>query len=151
ATVVRCEPPTSGKSGDKAIITEDGKIWGWIGGGCTQPVVTAEALEANTESKPKLVRINPSAIRAGDRAVDYPMTCHSGGAMDIYVEPLLAKPHLLVLGRSPVAQTLARIATVIDYAVTLIVPEADSASVGDVKSIVRNDFSFAALNVTPKT
>jgi len=151
ATVVRCEPPTSGKPGDKAIITKDGKIWGWIGGGCTQPVVTAEAQKAITEGKPRLVRISPSAIRAEDGVVDYPMTCHSGGAMDIYVEPVLAKPQLLVLGRSPVAQTLARIAGEIDYAVTLIVPEADSASVGDVKSIVRNDFSFVDLKVTPKT
>src|SRR5215475_14171417 len=99
ATVIRCEPPTSGKPGDKAIITEDGKIWGWIGGGCAQPVVTAEAQKAIAEGKPKLVRISPSVIRAEDGVVDYPMTCHSGGAMDIYVEPVRKKPHLLVLGR----------------------------------------------------
>src|SRR5215471_12446839 len=96
ATVVRCEPPTSGKPGDKAIITGDGKIWGWIGGGCAQPVVTAEARKALADGQPRLVRISPSADRAEEGVVDYSMTCHSGGAMDIYIEPVLARPRLLI-------------------------------------------------------
>ena len=60
ATVVRCQPPTSGKPGDKAIIHPDGKLWGWIGGGCAQPVVIKEALKCLAEGRPKLVRISPS-------------------------------------------------------------------------------------------
>src|SRR5215471_14392290 len=151
ATVVRCEPPTSGKPGDKAIITKDGKIWGWIGGGCAQPVVAAEAQKAITEGKPRLVRISPSAIRVETGVVDYPMTCHSGGAMDIYVEPVLARPHLLVLGRSPVAQILARLAAAIDHAVTVVAPEADAANFSDVKRLVRSDFDLADVRVTPQT
>src|ERR1700686_3383686 len=60
ATVVRCQPPTSGKPGDKAIVQADGKLWGWIGGGCAQPVVVKEALKALADGRPKLVRISPS-------------------------------------------------------------------------------------------
>jgi xanthine dehydrogenase accessory factor len=46
AVVVRCVPPVSGKPGDKAIIEVDGSVWGWIGGGCVQPLVVREALKA---------------------------------------------------------------------------------------------------------
>src|SRR5215471_1606669 len=96
AVVVRYEAPISGKPGDKAIIFADGKIWGWIGGGCAQPVVAAEARKALADGQPRLVRISPSADRAEEGIVDYSMTCHSGGSMDIYIEPVLAKPRLLI-------------------------------------------------------
>jgi xanthine dehydrogenase accessory factor len=124
ATVVRCLPPTSGKPGDKAIITSDGKLWGWIGGGCAQPVVAKEALKALVEERPRLVRISPRPDAPEEGIVDYTMTCHSGGALDIYIEPVLPKPHLVVLGRSPVALTLARLGKTIGYAVSIIVGEA---------------------------
>ena len=108
ASVVRFQAPISGKPGDKAIIFPDGKMWGWIGGGCAQPVVIKEALKALTDGKPRLVRISPTAVPE-DGILDYTMTCHSGGTLDIYIEPVLRKPHLLLLGRSPIAQTLSEI------------------------------------------
>ncbi|HEY6970437.1 MAG TPA: XdhC family protein [Candidatus Angelobacter sp.] len=151
ATVVRCEPPTSAKPGDKAIILADGTVWGWIGGGCAQPVVAAEAQKAMAEGKSRLVRLSPSAIRAETGVVDYPMTCHSGGAMDIYVEPVLARPHLLLLGRSPVAQILARLAAAIDYVVIVVVCEADATNFAEVKPLVRSEFDLAEVKVTPQT
>jgi len=150
ATVVRCEPPTSGKPGDKAIILTDGKIWGWIGGGCAQPVVISEARQALADGKPRLVRISPSSDRPIEGVVDYPMTCHSGGAMDIYIEPVLARPHLLILGRSPVAQTLARLGAAIDYAVTVVAP-ADAENFSGANLLVRNDFNLDDLKVTAET
>jgi len=70
ATVVRCLPPTSGKPGDKAIITADGKLWGWIGGGCAQPVVAKEALKALAEERPRLVRISPRPDAPEEGIVD---------------------------------------------------------------------------------
>src|SRR5215469_7662212 len=87
ATVVRALAPTSGKPGDKAIVQADGAIWGWIGGGCAQPVVIKEALKALAEGHPRLVRISPSPDAAEEGIVDYTMTCHSGGSLDIYIEP----------------------------------------------------------------
>jgi xanthine dehydrogenase accessory factor len=123
ATVVRCQAPSSGKPGDKAIIYPTGEIWGWIGGGCAQPVVVREALKSLADRRPRLVRISPSADGSEEGIVDYTMTCHSGGALDIYIEPVLPKPQLLVLGRSPVAQTLARLAKAIGYAVSVVAAE----------------------------
>jgi xanthine/CO dehydrogenase XdhC/CoxF family maturation factor len=63
ASVVRFQAPISGKPVDKAIIFADGKMWGWIGGGCAQPVVIKEALKAFADGKPRLVRISPHAAR----------------------------------------------------------------------------------------
>jgi xanthine dehydrogenase accessory factor len=121
AVVVRSEPPVSGKPGYKAIIREDGTMWGWIGGGCTQPLIVREALAALEDGRPRLVRITPEASSAHEQGItEYTMTCYSGGAIDVYVEPVLPRPHLVIFGRSLVAQTLARLATVIDYRVTVV-------------------------------
>jgi xanthine dehydrogenase accessory factor len=161
ATVVRCQPPTSGKPGDKAIIHADGKIWGWIGGGCAQPVVVKEALKALGDGRPKLVRISPSATDPEEGIVDYTMTCHSGGALDIYLEPVLPKPRILILGRSPVARTLAQLGSTIGYAVELVssdlATEGDLATVGDAATkamagaeIIKTR-DMAQVTITPQT
>lgn len=121
ATVVRVIAPTSGKPGDKAIILADGKLWGWIGGGCAQPVVAKEALKALADGKPRLVRISPRPDAPEEGIVDYTMSCHSGGSLDIYIEPVLPRTHLVILGRSPIAQALARLSAVVGYGVTMVV------------------------------
>jgi xanthine dehydrogenase accessory factor len=151
ATVVRCQPPTSGKPGDKAIIHADGRLWGWIGGGCAQPVVIKEALKCLAEGRPRLVRISPSANGAEEGVVDYTMTCHSGGALDIYIEPVLPRPQIVVLGRSPVAQTLARLGRTIGYAVSVVAEEFSGEDFGDAAVSTRKDFSLEGLKFTPQT
>jgi len=149
ATVVRFQAPISGKPGDKAIIFADGKIWGWIGGGCAQPVVVKEALQALADGRPRLVRISPdSAPEEG--VVDYTMTCHSGGTLDVYIEPVLPRPHILILGRSPIAQTLARLGKVIGYRVSVFAAEADAARFPGVDSL-RAGFDLGELPITPET
>ena len=119
AVVVRNEAPSSGKTGDKAIIMGDGSIEGWIGGGCTQPVVISEARKALLDGQPRLIRIAPSTDEKTEGIVSYPMTCHSGGALDVYIEPVFPKPHLIVFGHSVVAQTLCKLARAIHYEVTV--------------------------------
>lgn len=124
ATVVRCEAPTSGKPGDRAIVTRDGKLTGWIGGGCAQPIVIQEAIRALKEEKPRLVRVSPTAgAEPADGITGYTMMCHSGGTLDIFIEPVLQQPHLLIYGRSPVAKTLAALAKVLSYRVSVIAPQ----------------------------
>jgi xanthine dehydrogenase accessory factor len=151
ATVVRCQPPTSGKPGDKAIIQGDEITWGWIGGGCAQPVVVKEALKALADGRPKLVRISPSASDQEEGVVDYTMTCHSGGALDIYLEPVLPKPRILILGRSPVAQCLAQLANTIGYAVSVVSSEQAMDGFTGVEMIESQDFNLEGARVTPQT
>ena len=151
ATVVRCQPPTSGKPGDKAIIHADGKIWGWIGGGCAQPVVVKEALKALADGRPKLVRISPTTGNPEEGIVDYTMTCHSGGALDIYLEPVLPKPRIVILGRSSVAQFLAQLGNTIGYAIMVVSSDAAGEGFGGAEVIATKDFDLVGAKVTPQT
>jgi xanthine dehydrogenase accessory factor len=150
AIVVRCEPPVSGRPGDKAIIRADGSIWGWIGGGCVQPLIIREALKALEEGSPRLVRIAPNIDLASEEGtVNYTMNCHGGGALDIYIEPVLSKPQILIIGRSPVAKSLSKLGKAIGYRVTVIgsganrdiFPEADS---------VEEEFGLLGAKIGPK-
>jgi xanthine dehydrogenase accessory factor len=149
ASVVRFQSPISGKPGDKAIIFADGKMWGWIGGGCAQPVVIKEALKALADGKPRLVRISPTAAPE-DGIVDYTMTCHSGGSLDIYIEPVLPKPHILILGRSPLAQTLARLGKTVGYRISVVAPDADQQQFPDV-DLLRVDSNLGDLKIGRET
>jgi xanthine dehydrogenase accessory factor len=149
AEVVRYQPPISGKPGNKAIIFSDGKMWGWIGGGCAQPVVAKEALKALGDGQPRLIRISPSASPE-EGIVDYNMTCHSGGTLDIFIEPVLPKPQILILGRSPIARTLAAIATTVGYTVLVAAPGADRESFLGAE-LVQANFDLKEMNITPQT
>ena len=149
AVVVRYQAPISGKPGNKAIILPDGKIWGWIGGGCAQPVVVKEALKALADGQPRLIRISPSSPPE-QGIVNYAMTCHSGGTLDIYIEPVLPKPHILILGRSPVAVALAKLGKAINYTVSVAAPEADRERFPDC-DLVLTDLDLSQIKVTPQT
>ncbi len=124
ATVVWRERPTSAKPGAQAIIQADGTMTGWIGGSCAQPVVLREALRILREGEDSyLLRLGApeSGIeRAGMRV--FPMSCTSGGILDIYMEPHLPQPQLLLIGDSPVLAALNQLARVLDFAVTQIDP-----------------------------
>jgi len=145
ASVVRFQAPISGKPGDKAIILADGKMWGWIGGGCAQPVVIKEAMKALADGKPRLVRISPTAAPE-EGIVDYTMTCHSGGTLDIYIEPVLPKPHILIFGHSPIAQTLARLGRTIGYRISAVAPGADLEQFPDV-DLLQTDSNFGEVDL----
>jgi xanthine dehydrogenase accessory factor len=130
ATVVWCERPTSAKPGAQAIIQADGTMTGWIGGSCAQPVVLREALRILREGDDAyLLRLGASESeieRAGVRV--FPMSCTSGGILDIYMEPHLPQPQLLLIGDSPVLAALGQLAAVLDYAVIQI----DTADVSNI-------------------
>jgi len=120
ATVVWCERPTSAKPGAQAIIQDNGQMTGWIGGSCAQPVVLREAARVLREGgEPYLLRLGSSDMGiARDNVRVFPMTCASGGVLDIYMEPHLIPPQLLLIGDSPVIVELSRMASQLDFAVT---------------------------------
>jgi xanthine dehydrogenase accessory factor len=128
ATVVRCEPPTAAKPGAKALILEDGRIEGWVGGACAEPVVIREARSALRDGRPRLVGLagDGGALRGGraEGIVAYPMTCHSGGTLEIYVEPYLPRPLLALVGHGPVIEALATLGRATDFAVEVVGMEA---------------------------
>ena len=149
ATVVRYQAPISSKPGNKAVVLADGTLWGWIGGGCTHPVVVKEALKALADGQSRLIRISPSSSPE-EGIIDYTMTCHSGGTVDIFIEPVLPKPQVLILGRSPVARTLTTLAKAIGYAVSIAAPEADRESFPEADHL-QTSLDLRHLRITPQT
>jgi xanthine dehydrogenase accessory factor len=123
ATVVRAERPTSAKAGAKAIITTDGALMGWVGGSCAQPTVIREALKALQDGQPRFVRLCPPeklGRGAQDSIIEVALTCISGGTLEVYIEPYLPRPHLVVISHLPIAEALATLGKGLHYSVTVL-------------------------------
>jgi xanthine dehydrogenase accessory factor len=131
ATVVRRVAPASAMPGSKAVIQQDGTMIGWVGGSCAQPVVVREAQLAMAHGRPRIVRLGemPGAVDDEQEIVTYPMTCHSGGALEILLEPMLPAPRVIVVGETPVANTLTAMAALLGYRVA---PLQRAEQLGDV-------------------
>ena len=140
ATVVRTVSVTAAKAGAKALIAPDGSIEeGWIGGGCARAAVVKAARQCMADGRSRLVSIAPKdalaelGAAAGEErgGVFYAKnSCPSQGAMDIFVEPVLPAPRLLILGASPVAVALAKLAPLMGFDVTVAASDGDDELFG---------------------
>src|SRR5512143_1494419 len=131
ATVVAVRRPTSARPGASGIVHPDGTIEGWVGGSCAQPVVVRESLRAIADGQPRLLRLSkdgPGEGRRGDGIVELVMTCHSGGTLEIYVEPHLPAPVLWVAGTTPIAGALVALGAAAGWRVSVFDPVADPAA-----------------------
>lgn len=128
AYIVRRKIPSSGKPGDKAIISENGEIYGWIGGGCTRGIVLKEALAAIQDNKPRFVSISPDQQEGafGNTKI-YKMTCQSGGEVEVYIEPVLPKPKIMIFGASHIAMALSQITKAMDYQLDVVMTQPDAS------------------------
>lgn len=135
ATVVRAQAPTSVRAGDDAIVLADGTMEGFVGGQCTQNSVRTAALAALTGSAATLLRVlpddsDPFPATPGAQVVVNP--CQSGGAVEIFLEPVLPPPLLTVTGSTPIAQALRAMAALLGYSVIEPMDVAgDSRTAGD--------------------
>ena len=119
ATVVRAESPTSAKAGARALVLADGRVRGWIGGGCAEPAVAETARQCLQDGRARLIRVGPAAPAAPmDGMTHFPSHCHSGGTLDIFIEPLKASPTLWIYGASPAAEALAQLSACLGFAAT---------------------------------
>jgi xanthine dehydrogenase accessory factor len=137
ATVVRVEAPTSAQAGDKALITADGKIWGWVGGSCSEGLVRREALVAMGDAQPRLVKIAPD--ESPDHlpgVVSHLSTCPSAGKLDVFIDPQLPRPLLLVVGDTPAAHTLIKLGATIGYKTCAVHPAATSADFPEADQVI---------------
>ena len=132
ATVVRVERPASTRPGDRALVTPEGQLEGWVGGACSEPIVIREALRALADGEPRLVRIGPPgrAAEAPGDVVVAESSCASEGVVEVLVEPQVPRPLLVIVGDSAAAITLAELARTIDWRVTTeLTGEADAVVV----------------------
>ena len=151
ATVVAYKSPQSAKPGSKAIIRADGTISGWVGGGCVQPIVLREARKALETGKPRLLSISPESRHDDWKGVEsYRMTCEGGGSLEIYLEPVLPRPELLIVGRSPVAQIISELARLLDFKVCLADPEISKEEFPEV-DLVLTDLSIIRQRINERS
>lgn len=128
ATVVWSRRPVSARPGDKAVVTSAGRLVGWVGGSCAEPVVIREARRALDEGTPRLLRLGPpdrwgAAGEDGadqDGIVTAEVSCASEGSLQVFLEPVVPPTHVVVVGRSPLAQALAGLAGVLRFDATLV-------------------------------
>jgi xanthine dehydrogenase accessory factor len=142
ATVVRTVAATAAKAGAKALILPDGTISeGWIGGGCARAAVLKAAKDALADGRSRLVSVQPpdaldgQGLRPGEERGGIRFAknmCPSQGTIDIFVEPMLPKPQVVIFGASPVAVAVADFARRLGFAVTVCAPAAEQASFADV-------------------
>lgn len=126
ATVVQRQGAAAASVGAKAVIRGDGEIVGWIGGGCTAGAVRKAGLKALVDGLARLIRVQPEKVSAGDDGVEnYKSVCPSEGIIEVFIEPVLPRPALLIAGASPVARALADLAHRLGHAVTVAALPAD--------------------------
>ncbi|TAM77957.1 YHS domain-containing protein [bacterium] len=124
ATVIYRRAPVSAHLGDKAIVTGEGRIIGWIGGNCAQSAVRREAMAVIATGQPRLLQLtlDGAELAEAERAsvTTVPMTCPSGGEVSIYIEPHVTAPQVVAIGETPVVRALAQLAPVLDFDVMLV-------------------------------
>jgi xanthine dehydrogenase accessory factor len=119
ATVVRVVRPASTRRGDRALVTPDGTLAGWVGGACSEPIVVREALRALADGEPRLIHIGPAGSGAGapDDVVVAESRCASEGVVEVLIEPELPGPLLAVLGEGVAGRTLSQLARIVGWRV----------------------------------
>src|SRR4029077_9362028 len=140
ATVVARRAPVSAHLGDHAIVFADGRMEGFVGGACSREIVRQQALDSLRARHGRLVSIGPDPGAAAGSSTEHvvvSMTCASEGAVDVYVEPFVQARRIVVVGATPVADALARLARSMEYQVTRVVDareksdiEAEAAALG---------------------
>jgi xanthine dehydrogenase accessory factor len=141
-SVIRALAPASARPGDKAIVTADGSMHGWVGGGCAQPVVVRAVRQVLSDGHARLIRIAPTTEDAqrdlGD-TLEFGMACHSGGTLEMFVDPVLPRARLVVIGGSPVVHGLVRLAPCVGFAVTVVAPGLDPALFAGAEQVLADD------------
>jgi xanthine dehydrogenase accessory factor len=145
ATIVRVEGSSSAKQGSKAIIDAQGKIaLGWVGGGCAESAVRNEALKCIELERPELMTLDMT-----DELLGVGMPC--GGKMDVYIEPVLPQPELLIVGHGRIAEVLATLAHLMNFSVTVNDPAADRESFPHADRLVTEDFDLTETPIGSRT
>jgi xanthine dehydrogenase accessory factor len=145
ATVVRVTGSSSARPGSKAIIDPEGHIvLGWVGGGCAESVIRQSGMECIASGQPQLVTLDMT-----DEVLGVGMPC--GGKMDVYVEPVLPKPDLLILGHGRIAETICALGRILHFSVTVDDPLATQESFPGADRLLKDDLDLSQAHIDSKT
>src|SRR5271170_7707526 len=145
ATVVGVAGSSSARPGSKAIIDSFGKLlMGWVGGGCAESAVRSEALVCIETERPRMITVDMS-----DEQLGVGMPC--GGTMDIFIEPVLPKPELLIVGHGRIAETLAVLGDLMGFTITVNDPAAERTAFPQAEKVVTEDFDLTETPIGSKS
>jgi xanthine dehydrogenase accessory factor len=147
-SVLRVSPPASARPGDKAVVTADGIAHGWIGGGCAQPAVLKTVRAALADGRARMIRIAPAeegSVRELDEVLEFGMACHSGGTLELFVDPMLPEARLVVIGDTPLAAALTGLAPRVGLPVVVVAHGADAARFPDAQRVLADDGATAEV------
>lgn len=150
-TVISRKEPSSGKTGDKAIVDQYGKLHGWIGGGCVQSIVSKESVDAIQSGKPRRVIIGQSdsqnTISSHSDIKTYKMTCQSEGTIEVFIEPYVPAQHLVIIGKTAIAKSMARLAKASGYRVSVLTTDTSLESFGQADELF-NTYDLEPTHIT---
>jgi len=145
ATVVRVEGSSSARRGSKAIIDAQGKlVFGWVGGGCAESAVRNEALRCIEQQQPLVITLDMT-----DELLGVGMPC--GGKMEVYIEPVLPQPDLLIAGHGRIAEALAAFAHLLGFRILVNDPGADQSSFPQAEQVIAEDFDLTQTIIGANT
>ena len=145
ATVVRVKGSSSARPGSKAIIDDQGRlVMGWVGGGCAEGAVKRQALECIARQRPQLITLDMT-----DEVLGVGMPC--GGVMDVYIDLVLPKPELLIIGHGRIAETLAALARLVNFSVTVDDPSAERTAFPDADRLLTDDLDLSEARIDAQT
>jgi xanthine dehydrogenase accessory factor len=154
ATVVWARGPSSGKQGSAAIIEADQTVHGWIGGACAEPAVLREARRVINDGEARLMYLGPAEELDGsarEGVLTVPISCSSEGAMEVFMEPVLPSPHVVIIGRSPSVRTLTRLLAAMDWRASVVDDHGDGSGFADDVDVVTSLGAISSLGVTDTT
>ena len=163
ASVIWRRAPSSGQQGSQAVILPDGSVRGWLGGACAEPTVILEALACLDHGEPRLLCLGPSNGRDRNRSVDtgftdghsdglrsIAMACDSEGAMEIYLEPSVPAPQVVVIGRSPAVDAIAAVAVAVGWD-AVVIDDGGQPDDHERPELVRTSLNLSGLTVDQAT
>jgi xanthine dehydrogenase accessory factor len=145
ATVIRVEGSSSARRGSKALIDAQGKlVFGWVGGGCAESAVRNEALRSMEVRQPLVITLDMT-----DELLGVGMPC--GGKMEVYIEPVLPQPDLLIAGHGRIAEALATFAQLLGFRIIVNDPGADQTSFPQAEQVIAEDFDLVQTPIGSNT
>lgn len=146
-SVLRVVPPASARPGDKAVVTAEGIRHGWIGGGCAQPAVIKTVRQALLDGRARVIRIAPAeqgTVRELDDVLEFGMACHSGGTLELFIDPVRPQASLCIVGDTPLAQALSVLAPRVGLPVTVLARGAQAAQFPDARLVMDDEAQWPA-------
>ena len=145
ATVIKITGSVSAKPGAKSIIDSKGNtLFGWVGGGCAEETVREASLESIRDGKTRIVHLD-----LDDEILGIGMPC--GGTMEVYIEPFMPRPELMIVGHGRIAEVLAQLAHTVHFSITVNDSGATRENYPMAERLITSDLNFSKMEIGPQT